>query len=72
MLINKSECRKYLLEMSQSHRGGKFKRVGQDVFEQMEYVLRREMREFVKSHPSIGKTLMVGSKTRKPKDDNDR
>jgi hypothetical protein len=65
MSINRSECRKYLLGMSEKLRGGKFTRVGADVFDHLDDVLRREMREFVRSHPSLGKTLSTGIKKQK-------
>lgn len=62
MFISKSKCKKYLIEMSQKHRNGKFTRVGQDVFEHLEFYLKREMEDFVKRHPSIGKTLQTGTR----------
>jgi hypothetical protein len=57
MFINKAACKKFMLEMSVKHRNGKFKRVGSDVFEHLSQHIQREMIAFVRSHPSIGKTL---------------
>lgn len=57
--------------MSQRHRGGKFKRVGQDVFEELDFFLQRQMIDFVRSHPSIGVTLKTGTKPRKNQDCDD-
>lgn len=61
-VINKSECKKHLLRYSETLRNGKFQRVGSDVYEYLEEILIREMKYFVRSHPSIGKTLLTGSK----------
>lgn len=60
MFINKRECKKFLLGMSEKHRGGKFTRVGKDVFEHLNFALQREMINFVRSHPSLGVTLKTG------------
>lgn len=65
MLINKAHCKAYLLERSNTTRAGKFKRVSADVWPYLESALIEKMNEFVKYHPSIGKTLMVESKKRK-------
>lgn len=62
MLINKSNCKKLLLDHSSKHRNGKFTRVSANVYDHLEMVLRREILEFVRSHPSLGKTLTTGVK----------
>lgn len=62
MLINKKQCREFLLNLSQTTRRGKFTRVADDVYPFLEDALRREMRAFVRSHPTLGKTLSTGMK----------
>ena len=65
MFINKQECKRFMLEMSKKHRNGKFKRVGQDVFEHLNFELQRKMVDFVRMHPSLGVTLKTGTNKRK-------
>ena len=69
MFINKKECKRFMLEMSVKHRGGKFNRVGNDVFEHLNFELQRKMIDFVRSHPSIGVTLKTGTTKRQKSDD---
>lgn len=67
--ICRSQCKRFLLDMSKKYRNGKFTRVGEDVFEHLEFHLQREMIAFVRSHPTIGKTLKTGTTKRKKADD---
>ena len=62
MFINKIKCKRFLLDVSNKHRNGKFKRVGNDVFEHLNFELQRKMIDFVRSHPSLGVTLKTGVK----------
>ncbi len=64
MVINKKECKMFMLDMSNKYRGGKFKRVGKDVFEYLHAELQRKMVDLVRSHPSIGVTLKMGTNSR--------
>lgn len=61
--INKSACKKAILNLAQK-RAHKFTRVGTDVFEHLDIVLLNAMKSIVESHPSMGKTIMMGSKKR--------
>ena len=62
-LINKVACRKALLKYAEG-RAHKFTRVGADVFEHLEVELVNIMKHIVATHPSMGKTIMMGSKKR--------
>lgn len=68
-LLNKSHCKEYLLSESIRQRNGKFTRVSADVYEFLEAALRTEIRMFVRQHPSVGVTLMTGSKKRSKHED---
>jgi hypothetical protein len=61
-LINRSACKKAVLDAARYR--NKFTRVGQDVFVHLNFVLINEIRKIVETHPSIGKTIMMGSKSR--------
>ena len=63
-LINRSACKKTVLEIADKNRSKKFTRVSADVFEHLEYVIKKEIINIVQKHPSVGKTIMMGSKTR--------
>jgi len=63
-LINRAACKKAVLEIAQQRRAGKFTRVSADVFDHLEGVLRSSIASLVHSHPSVGKTIMMGSKKR--------
>ena len=56
-LINKTNCKNYLLGQSKVQRNGRFTRVSATMYPWLEGVLRKAMDEFVHSHPSVGKTL---------------
>ena len=62
MHINRAKCKKFMLRASEQARGGKFTRVSKDVFDHLDGIIMNYMNEFVRSHPSIGKTLMTGKK----------
>ena len=62
LLINRSACKKAVLDAAMSRK--KFTRVGQDVFVHLNSVVLNEIRKVVETHPSIGKTIMMGSKSR--------
>ena len=62
--INKVACRKAILNLAEK-RAHKFKRVGADVYDHLDIVLLNTMKSIVESHPSTGKTIMMGSKKRK-------
>lgn len=57
-LINKAQCKKFALEFAKANRGHKFTRVGSDFLISCEATLRNHIQSRVKSHPSVGKTLM--------------
>lgn len=56
-LLNKKNCKEYLLNQSKLQRNGRFTRVSATMYPWLESVLRKAMDEFVHSHPSVGKTL---------------
>jgi hypothetical protein len=61
LLINRSACKKALLEIAAT-RARKFTRVGSDVFEHLDFMLRREMAKIIATHPSLGVTISMGTK----------
>ena len=56
-LLNRSHCKQYLLGVSEQIRGGKFTRVGADVYDYLDSVVRKACYDLVKGQPTIGKTL---------------
>jgi len=61
--INKSECHKFLLEMAgQKWASGKFTRVAGDVFTFLDASLRSDMENLIRSHPTLGKTISMGTR----------
>ena len=62
MHINKNKCKKFMLRASERTRSGKFTRVSKDVFDHLDGILTNAMSDFVRYHPSVGKTLMTGKK----------
>jgi hypothetical protein len=65
MLINKAACKKAVLEIAERERTAKkFTRVSADVFEHLNSKILEEIRTLVRSHPSVGCTIMMGSKKR--------
>jgi len=64
MFINKTKCKKYLLEKSQEFRNGYFTRVGADVYEELDLYMRNKMDEIVRRHPACGKTIKLRTSTR--------
>ena len=63
-LINKSACKNAVLEIAEGTRGGKFTRVGSDVYEHLNDMVLNTIRKIVHQHPSVGKTIMMGSRKR--------
>jgi len=57
-LINKSECKRYLLAVSRAERGGKFTRVSAEEIASINRRLRKMLQDDVRAHPSRGKTIM--------------
>jgi len=58
-LICASKCKKFAVEFAKVNRpANKFTRVGQDFLISCEHALKNHIRSRIKSHPSIGKTLM--------------
>ena len=68
MLINKLACKKAVLSVAASTRGSRFNRVGSDVYDHLEATLMNTIKGLVHSHPSVGKTIMMGSKKRTKQD----
>ena len=56
-MLNKKNCKQYLLEQSMKTRAGKFTRVSASVWPMLEASLRKTMEDFVRSHPTVGVTL---------------
>lgn len=57
--LNRSNTKKALIELSLCRRNGKFTRVSQEAIDYLETQHRLAMEKLVRSHPSIGKTLMA-------------
>ena len=66
-LVNRAQCKTYLLDASKMLRAGKFTRVGGDVWPWLESILRNRMYSLVHSHPSLGVTIYGPHKGRKEK-----
>jgi hypothetical protein len=60
--INKKACRRALLEMAERRWPGKMTRVAENVFEHLDISVFAKMQEFVRFHPTVGKTLTTGTK----------
>lgn len=56
-LLNRAQVRCLALELSQSTRAGKFRRVSGRFLERINDRLRALVAQEVRSHPSLGKTL---------------
>ena len=56
-LINKQNCKKFLLDYAGRSRHHKFTRVGKDALEKAEVGLRDVLRDIVHAQPSKGKTI---------------
>lgn len=58
-LINKSQVRLLLLDLSARTRAGKFKRVSASTYETINRRVNEACESIVRSHPSKGKTIKV-------------
>jgi len=56
-LLNRSAVKKLAIQISEAQRAGKFKRVSMEFLERINISLEATIREEVRRHPSIGKTL---------------
>lgn len=56
-LINKTNVKRYALEISRVSRGGKFTRVSGEFLIHIEAVVKEKIRVYVASLPSVGKTI---------------
>ena len=63
-LINRSACKKFVLSVAEDTRTKKFTRVSADVFDHLEYVIQKAIRDLVRTHPTVGTTIMMSAKTR--------
>jgi hypothetical protein len=62
MLVNRKAVRQLSLDCSTKYRSGKFTRVSKSFLEKIDHAVRQAVEIEVKSHPSIGKTLMGGGR----------
>jgi len=62
LLINRSACKRAVLDVVKHRK--QFTRVGADVYVHLHNHLLKEIKRIGDSHPSIGKTIMMGSKKR--------
>lgn len=66
-LINRSACKKFVLSVAENTRAKKFTRVSADVFDHLEYVMQKAIRDLVRTHPTVGCTINMGTRSnRKP------
>ena len=56
-LINRTNCKKYSLEISERFKGGKFTRVSAQFLDDVEETVRVTIYKKVMNHPSLGRTL---------------
>ena len=56
--INKSHIRSYIMRIQEVVRPGwKFERVSDDVYEELNQLVMKKIRDSLKCHPSVGKTF---------------
>lgn len=63
-LINRSACKKFVLEVADNTRAKKFTRVSGDVFDHLESVMQKAIRDLIRTHPSVGTTVKMGINSR--------
>ena len=63
-LINRSACKKFVLSVAENTRAKKFTRVSADVFDHLEYVMQKGIRDLVRTQPTLGKTISMGTRIR--------
>ena len=56
-LINRTQCKKLVKQLSIEHRQGKFTRVSDEFLNRIETQVYRMIYQSVKEHPTIGKTI---------------
>ena len=56
-LINRTQCKKLIKQLSIEHRQGKFTRVSDGFLNRIEFEVKRIIYNSVKEHPTIGKTI---------------
>lgn len=56
--ICRSKCKQFALEFAKVNRAHKFTRVSEEFLLSCEAALRNHIQSRIKSHPSVGKTLM--------------
>lgn len=64
-IINKKEARNSIfaaLEVCRPALKDKLTRISADVYDQLELVVRAEIRKLVSNHPTVGKTISYGHK----------
>lgn len=58
MLVNETQCRKYILEVATTRRpANKFRRVSNKTLLMLHELVRQKIFSYVTTHPSKGKTL---------------
>ena len=57
-LVNKKAVKLYALGMSQKYRNGKFTRVSQRFVDTCDDKMKGFVAEYVRNHPTVGKTIM--------------
>lgn len=62
-LLNRSNCKKFILHTAKQTRTKDFTRVGGETYDYLEARLRTIIEEEVQSHPTLGKTLYLGRKS---------
>lgn len=61
-LLNRSAVKRRLLDAADRKWPGKFTRVSKNAVDDIEVATAAAIDQFIKDHPTIGKTLMSGSK----------
>lgn len=66
LVVNKAACKRVILD-AVKHRK-RFNRVQYDVYIHLHNLVLREIKRIGDTHPSLGKTIMMGSKKRVKKE----
>ena len=56
-LINKRSVRRFILDYAERSRSHRYTQVAEDLYDQIEAVVREKCRKLVDSQPSAGKTI---------------
>lgn len=69
-LVNVKQVKRLVLDLAErNRRAARFTRVGSDVYDRLEAMIRKELVHLVTTHPSNGRTIRYTDKTRHKEED---